>query len=126
MRSTVTKLATVVVVLLLGATLVAQAQQAGKVRGIGYLDQGSAAGNRPYLEAFRRGLRDLGWVEGQNIAIEVRFAEGKTDKLPTLAAELVRLKVDVIVPWTPPAPLAARRATTTIPIVIGFSADPVG
>jgi putative ABC transport system substrate-binding protein len=126
MRSTVTKLATVVVVLLLGATLVAEAQQAGKVRRIGYLDQGSAAGNRPYLEVFRRGLRDLGWVEGQNIAIEVRFAEGKTDQLPTLAAELVRLKVDVIVTWTTPAALAAKRATTTIPIVIGFSADPVG
>ena len=111
---------------LLGAPLAAQAQQAGKVRRIGYLDQGSAAGSKPYFEAFREGLRDLGWVEGQNIAIEVRFAEGRTDQLPTLAAELVRLKVDVIATQTTPAALAAKQATTTIPVVIGFAADPVG
>jgi putative tryptophan/tyrosine transport system substrate-binding protein len=111
---------------LLAAPLAAEAQQAGKVRRIGYLDQGSAARNRPYFEAFRQGLRDLGWVEGQNIAIEVRFAEGKTDQLPTLAAELVRLKVDLIVTSSTPAALAAKQATTTIPIVIGFAADPVG
>src|SRR6202795_1736370 len=110
---------------LLAAPLAAEAQQAGNVRRIGYLDQGSAARNRPYFEAFRQGLRDLGSVEGQNIAIDVRFAEGKTDQLPTLAAELVRLKVDVIVTSTTPAALAAKRATTTIPIVIGFAADPV-
>jgi len=78
------------------------------------------------LEAIRQGLRDLGWVEGQNIAIEVRFAEGKTDQLPALAAELVRLKVDLIVTSSTPAALAAKQATTTIPIVIGFAADPVG
>jgi putative tryptophan/tyrosine transport system substrate-binding protein len=111
---------------LLTAPLAAQAQQAGKVRRIGYIDQGSAARNRPYFEAFRQGLRDLGWVEGQNVAIEVRFAEGKTDQLPTLAAELVRLKVDLIVTSSTPAALAAKHATTTIPIVIGFAADPVG
>ena len=111
---------------LLAAPLAAQGQQGGKMWRIGYLDQGSAARNRPYLEAFRQGLRDLGWVEGQNIAIEVRFAEGKTDQLPALAAELVRLKVDLIVTSTTPAALAAKQATTTIPIVIGFAADPVG
>jgi len=111
---------------LLAAPLAAAAQPAGKVRQIGYLDQGSAARNRPYLEAFRQGLRDLGWVEGRNITIEVRFAEGKTDQLPALAAELVRLKMDCIVTWTTPAALAAKHATTTIPIVIGFAADPVG
>jgi len=111
---------------LLAAPLAAQAQQAGKVRRIGYLDQGSAARNRPYFEAFRQGLRDLDWVEGQNIAIEARFAEGKTDQLSTLAAELVRLKVDLIVTSTTPAALSAKHATTTIPIVIGFAADPVG
>ncbi len=108
------------------APFAAEAQQAGKVYRIGYLDQGSAARSRPYFEAFRQGLRDLGWVEGQNIAIEGRFAEGKTDQLPTLAAELVRLKVDLIVTSNTPAALAAKQATTTIPIVIGLAADPVG
>ena len=116
----------VVTVSLLAAPHAAQAQQAGKVRRIGYLDQGSAARNRPYFEAFRQGLRDLGWVEGQNIVIDVRFAEGKTDQLPALAAELVRLKVDVIVTSTTPAALAAKQATPTIPIVMTWAADPVG
>ena len=111
---------------LLAAPLAAEGQQAGKVYRIGYLDQGSAAGNRSYLEALRQGLRDLGWVEGQNIAIEARFAEGKTNQLPALAAELVRGKMNVIVTWSTPAALAAKQATTTIPIVIGFAADPVG
>jgi len=100
--------------------------QAVKVWRIGYLDQGSAEGNKPYLAAFQQGLRDLGWVEGKNINMELRFAEGKTDQLPALAAELVRLKVDLIATSSTPAALAAKRATTTIPIVIGFAADPVG
>jgi putative ABC transport system substrate-binding protein len=78
------------------------------------------------VEAFRQGLRDLGWIEGQSIAVEVRTAEGKYDRLPDLAAELVRLKVDVIFASSTPAALAAKRATTTIPIVIGRVADPVG
>ncbi len=78
------------------------------------------------MEAFRQGLRDLGSVEGKNIAIEVRSAEGKYERLPELAAELVRLKVDVIFASTTPAALAAKQATTTIPIVIGFVADPIG
>jgi putative ABC transport system substrate-binding protein len=107
------------------APFAAQAQ-AVKVWRIGYLDQGSADGNKPYVEAFREGLRDLGWVEGKNIVMEVRFAEGKYERLPALAAELVRLKVDLIVTSGTPAALAAKRATTTIPIVIGFAADPVG
>lgn len=111
---------------LLAAPLAASAQQAGKIRRIGYLDQGSAARDQPYLEAFRQGLRDLGWIEGQNVAIEVRFAEGRTDQLPALAAGLVHRKVDVIATWTTPAALAAKQATRTIPIVIGFVADPVG
>ena len=100
--------------------------QAGKVRRIGYLDQGSADGNKPYVEAFQQALRDLGWVEGKNIAMEFRFADGKTDRLPALAGELVRLKMDLIATTGTPAALAAKRATTTIPIVIGFAADPVG
>ena len=110
----------------LGATShAATAQGAGVARRIGYLDQGSAARDGPYVEAFRRRLRDLGWIEGQNIAIELRFAEGKTGRLPALAADLVRLKVDVLVTSTTPAALAAKEATATIPIVIGFAAGPV-
>ncbi len=111
---------------LLAAPFVAEAQQADKVWRIGYLDQGSAARSKPYLDGLRQGLRDLGWVEGRNIAIEARFAEGRTDQLPRLAAELVRLKMDVIATSTTPAALAAKHATTTIPIIIGFTADPVG
>lgn len=78
---------------ILAAPLAADGQQASKVPRIGYLEFGSAAPGTPHLEAFRQGLRDLSWVEGQNIAIEVRYAEGKHDRLPELAAELVRLKV---------------------------------
>jgi putative ABC transport system substrate-binding protein len=78
------------------------------------------------VDGLRQGLRDLGWVEGRNIAIEARFAEGKTDQLASLAADLVRLKMDLIVTSTTPAALAAKHATKTIPIVIGFAADPVG
>jgi len=112
--------------LLLAALPESGAQQTEKLWRIGYLDQGSAAGNKLYLDAFRQGLRDLRWIEGENIVIDARFAEGKTDQLPRLAAELVRLKVDVIATWTTPAALAAKHATTSIPIVIGFAADPVG
>jgi putative ABC transport system substrate-binding protein len=74
----------------------------------------------------RRGLRELGWIEDQTITIEPRFAEGQTDRLSALAAELVRLRMDVIVTSTTPAALAAKNATTTIPVVFGFAADPVG
>ena len=111
---------------LVAAPLTAGGQQAGKVWRIGYLDQGSTARSTAYVDGLREGLRDLGWVDGRNIAIEVRLAEGKTDQLPRLAAELVRLKMDIIVTSTTPAALAAKQATTTIPIVIGFAADPVG
>src|SRR3989442_3736142 len=111
---------------LLAAPLATDAQQPSSVRRIGYLEFGSAASGAAHLEAFRQGLRDLGWVEGQNIAITVRFAGGKHDQLPGLAAEFVRLKVDLIFASTTPAALATKQATTTIPIVIGFVADPVG
>ena len=111
---------------LLAVPLATDAQQPSRVRRIGYLEFGSAASGTAHLEAFRQGLRDLGWVEGQNIAITVRFAGGKHDQLPGLAAEFVRLKVDLIFASTTPAALAAKQATTTIPIVIGFVADPVG
>src|SRR5262249_61789959 len=96
------------------------------VSRIVYLEFGPAASGTPYLEAFRQGLRNLGWVVGHNIAMEVRYAQGRHERLPALAAELVRHKVDVIFASTTPAALAAQQATSTIPIVIGFVADPVG
>jgi putative ABC transport system substrate-binding protein len=110
---------------LLAAPLAAEAQSAVKVPRIGYLAPNLAAS--PHLpEAFRQGLRDLGYVESQNVVIEYRSAEGKPERLPALAAELVALKVDVIVgPGTPTA-LAARQATRTLPIVFATAADPVG
>ena len=109
----------------------ANAQTRRKVHRIGYLAPGvsdAAQSNmaRRSLEAFRRGLRELGWVEGQNVAIEYRFAEGKYDRLPDLAAELVRLEVDVIAATTTPAAVAARNATSEIPIVTFSVGDPVG
>ena len=111
---------------LLAAPVAGGAQPGAKLWRIGYLDQGSEANNRRYVDGLRQGLGDLGWVEGRTMVIESRFAEGKTDRLPRLAAELVRSKVDVIVTSTTPAALAAKHATTTVPIVIGFVADPVG
>ena len=109
------------------APLVAGAQQPGKVPTIGYLSQfsGSAGPPTPSLKAFLEGLRELGYVEGKNIAIEYRFTEGKNDRLPELAAELARLKVDIIVTETGMASLHAKKATQTIPIVMGTSGDPV-
>jgi putative ABC transport system substrate-binding protein len=80
----------------------------------------------PFLDAFRQGLRELGWVEGQNIVIDYRFAEGRFDRLPDLAAELVRLKVDIIVAVPTPAAVAAKNATGTMPIVAISVGDPVG
>jgi putative tryptophan/tyrosine transport system substrate-binding protein len=102
---------------LLAAPGAAEAQQAAKVARIGYLSL-DLAPNRHLHEAFRQGLRDLGYVEGRNVVTEYRDAEGKPERLPALAAELVALKVDVIVTGggTPPA-LAAKQATKTIPIV---------
>jgi ABC-type uncharacterized transport system substrate-binding protein len=101
-------------------------QQAGKGPRIGYLGVTSPSDRPPLLDAFRQGLRELGWVEGQNIVIDYRFAEGRVDRLPDLAAELVRLKVDLIVSeWTQGA-TAAKNATETIPIVMIAVRDPVG
>ena len=109
----------------LAAQLAAEAQQAAKVPRIGYLT-GSLASSPHLREAFRQGLRDLGYVEGRNVVIEYRDAEGKYDRLPALAADLVALKVDVIVVTSTPAALAAKQATRTIPIVLAFVADPIG
>jgi len=101
------------------------AQQAAKVARIGYLAGASRVTNPHLHEAFRQGLRDLGYVEGRNVVIEYRDAEGKLERLPALAAELVALKVDVIMaPGTPHA-LAAKQATRTLPIVFAFVVDPV-
>ena len=103
-----------------------QAQQPAKISRIGWLASGSASGIAPLTDAFRQGLRQLGYVEGKNIVIEYRYAEGKFDRLPDLAAELVRLKVDVILVGAQSATDAAKRATATIPIVtVGPGGDPV-
>ena len=101
------------------------AQQTGKIPRIGYLDNSTAAGIAVLLEAFRQELSKLGWIEGKNITIEYRFAEQKPERLPELAADLVRLKVDLIVASGGPTPLVAKKATTTLPIVMINSPDPV-
>src|SRR6267378_2303236 len=119
------------VVLALGlilSPLAAEAQPPGKVPRVGYLNPGSSSDplRQRRLEAFRQGLRELGYVEGQNIAIESRWAEGKYDRYPALAADLIRSKVDVIVAVSAAATQAAQQATRTIPIVMSLANDPVG
>ncbi len=111
---------------LLVAPLTAEAQQATNVHRIGRLSPGSPTEPNPNLEAFRQGLRELGYVEGQNLIIESRYAEGSEERLPDLAAELVRLKVEVIVAGGSSTIRAAQHATRTIPIVMAVSYDPVG
>ena len=111
-------------VLLTTASL-AEAQQPTKVPRIGYLAGITAEAQSARIEAFRQGLRELGYVEGKNIVIESRYAEGKSDRLPTLAAELVRLKVDVILAAGSSDTRAAKEATSTIPIVMAAAGDPV-
>jgi len=101
------------------------AQQTGKVFRIGFLDR-STSGSAVYMDAFRQEMSNLGWIEGKNIAIESRFAEGKTDRLPELAAELIRSKVDLIVTTGRAPALAAKSVTTAIPIVMMAFPDPVG
>jgi len=101
--------------------------QSAKIPRIGYLQPiAPQNGTSPFLEDFRRGLRDLGYVEGKNIQIEVRWGEGKLDRMPELAAELVRMNVDVIFAVSSPSVWAAKNATKTIPIVMPTSSDPVG
>ena len=112
--------------ILLALPFPTHAQQAGKILRIGFLDGSTASGLAVLVDAFRQALTKLGWVEGKNFTIEYRFAEQKPERLPELAAELVRLKVDlIVVTGTPPA-LAAKGATTTIPIVMTNAGDPVG
>jgi putative tryptophan/tyrosine transport system substrate-binding protein len=110
------------VTMLVALGVQAQAQQTRKVSRIGYL----AAGSPPLDKTFLQGLRDLGHIEGQNIVIESRFADGKHERLLDLAAELIGLKVDVIVTGGTPAAVAAKQATGTIPIVMAIVANPVG
>lgn len=106
------------------APLAVDAQQGQKIPRIGFLSPGNATSSP--TDAFRQGLRELGYADGQNLVVEYRWADGDTARLPALAAELVRLRVDVLVAANNPAVLAARQATSTIPIVFAASSDPVG
>jgi putative ABC transport system substrate-binding protein len=112
--------------LLFALSVSARAQQAGKIFRIGYLDNSTASSVAVLLDAFRQELSKLGWIEGKNITIEYRFAEQKPERLPELAADLVRLKVDLIVTVGRGPALAAKSATTTIPVVMTSPGDPVG
>ena len=113
-------------VLILVAVHFVDAQQAEKIFRIGFLDASNASGSAVLVDAFRHEMRKLGWTEGKNITIEYRFAEGKPERRPELAADLVRLKVDLIVATDTPSALTAKNVTTTIPIVIVTPGDPVG
>jgi putative ABC transport system substrate-binding protein len=124
------RLGSALAVLLLAGALVAEAQPAGRPARVGFLTPSSKAGfaageRRAYGEAFRGRLRELGWTEGQNLVIESRYAEGAYDRLRPLAAELVNLPVDVIFANSAPAALAAKRVTTSIPIVFETLGDPI-
>jgi putative tryptophan/tyrosine transport system substrate-binding protein len=109
---------------LLAAPLAVEAQGPGKSPRVGFLGPRTRADAAPYLEPFLLGLRELGWVEGKNIFIEYRWAEGRSERLPDLAAELVGLKVDVILAGPTSAAVAAKNATSTIPIVTTSAGDP--
>jgi putative ABC transport system substrate-binding protein len=127
-RPTITRLAIILTVLLLATPLAASAQQAGKVYRLGFLGGATpdTPGGERLWEALLQGLREFGYVEGQNIAVERRYTEGREDRLPALAADLVSVKVDVIVAAATQPVHAARRATRTIPIVMPNHSDPVG
>src|SRR5881396_637736 len=112
--------------LLLAPCSAVDAQQTGKIFRIGYLDNSTASGSTVLVKAFLQELSKLGWIEGKNITIEYRFAEQKSERLPELAADLVRLKVDLILVTAEPPTSAAKKATTTIPIVMTSVGDPVG
>jgi putative tryptophan/tyrosine transport system substrate-binding protein len=115
-----------IAVVLLAVAVIAEAQQPKKVPRIGYLSSSDPATESSRSEPIRQALRELGYIEGQNIATEYRYSEGKNDRLPELAAELVRLKVDIIIAGGVPLVLAAKNATKTIPIIMaGQGSDPV-
>ena len=113
-------------VILVPLSFAAHAQQPKKVPRVGYLGANPRSTSSARIEAFRQGLRELGYVEGKNIIIEWRFAEANPDRLRTFAAELVRLPVEIIVTAGPASNRVAKQATATIPIVLGFDDDPVG
>ena len=114
-----------IAVTLIGAPVGAAAQPSGSVHRIGFLGGATPSGYADLVEAFRLGLQDHGYVEGRNVAIDFRWADGKYDRLSRLAAELVKLRVDIIVTQGTPAALAAKRATATIPIVMAIVGNPV-
>src|SRR5712692_6649402 len=111
---------------LLAAPLAAEAQQAGKVPRIGFLGNSTAALEANLVGPFREGLRDLGYVEGRNISTEYRWAEGEYERFPVLIAELIALKVDLIVTAGTPAALAVKKTTPSIPLVMAAVGDPIG
>jgi putative tryptophan/tyrosine transport system substrate-binding protein len=113
------------VAIFLTLSLAVEAQQPTKVPRIGFLGAASASALTDQLDAFREGLRELGYVEGKNVVVEYRYADGKVDHVPELAAELVALKVDVIVTYQTPSVLALKKASATIPIVFAMLSFPV-
>jgi ABC-type uncharacterized transport system substrate-binding protein len=125
-RSIVTRLATAVIVLLLAAPLTAAAQQTGKVYRIGCILSAAPNETGHLIKALDEGLRELGYLEGRNVIFERRFAEGSQERLSALAAELVQLKVDVLVTGSNPVIAAVKQVTATIPVVMAVSRDPVG
>ena len=105
--------------------LAARAQQAGKLPTIGFLRESTPSGQRQWAAAFVQRLRELGWIEGRNFAIEYRWAEGRNERFAELVSELVRLKVDALLTQGTPAVLAAKQATSVIPIVFAIAGNPV-
>ena len=116
----------VAIFLLIAVPVVVEPQEPTRVWRIGFLGAGSYSSGDPRVEALRQGLRELGYAEGRNLAFEFRWARGNADRLPTLAAELAKLKVDAIVTQGTQATDGARRAVTTVPIVFAVAGDPVG
>jgi putative tryptophan/tyrosine transport system substrate-binding protein len=121
-----TLLSILVVMMHLAVGVIAHAQQTGKIFRIGLLDSGTASGSAVLVDAFRQELSKLGWIEGKNISVDYRFVEGQRERVAELAADLVRLKVDLIVVTGVQSALAAKKATTTMPIVFASAPDPVG
>ena len=119
-------LVVVAALLLLAAPPAADAQPAANVPRIGILGLNSAENSQPTINAFRQGLRERGWIDGQNIVVDVRYADGRVDRLPALVVELLRLKVDIIVTTSSATTQAAMDATRTIPVVMAVSADALG
>ena len=119
-------LVSILAVVILAFVHLAEAQQTKKVFRIGILSSGSPSSSKEVVEPLQQGLRDLGYIDGQNITIEHRYADGMAERLPNLAAELVQLKVEIIVVSGSPSTQAAKNATKTIPIVMTNANDPVG